>query len=78
MFSRAMDVHAMSEKEQDREWVHLLLSYLKSFVEDRGDYLLLHDDEKTAYISQLVAAVTDAVGRLEEGIYFLVIMGRGI
>lgn len=67
MLSRALDTHAEMEQPKDNEWMHNLLSYLRSFIEHQGGELLLHEDDKIVYISRLVSSLTEAANNLESG-----------
>ncbi|KAI0636805.1 trafficking protein particle complex subunit 10 [Trametes polyzona] len=65
MLNRALDIHASAEKPKDREWIHILLHFLRAYVDDMGMDLLLSTEDKEAYVSQLVAALKDAARDLD-------------
>lgn len=67
MLSRALDTHTEMKQPRDNEWMHNLLSYLKSFIEHQGSELLIHEDDKIEYVSRLVSSLTDAANDLESG-----------
>lgn len=67
MLSRAIDTHAELERPQDREWIHILLSFLKAFVESLGDELLMHEADKSIYVSRLVTEMHTAAEALDAG-----------
>jgi len=68
MLSRALDTHAQLEKTQDAEWVHIVLSFLKAYVEHYNAEMLMHNVDKTEYVSKLVASLRVSVERLESGL----------
>ncbi|KAJ7285957.1 trafficking protein particle complex subunit 10 [Mycena rebaudengoi] len=65
MLSLALDTHSGLEKPRDREWIHILLSFLKTYVDTVGLDLLMHDEDKTEYISRLVEAMKDSAAALD-------------
>lgn len=67
MLSRALDTHAKLHKPKDREWIHILLSFLKAYVDDFGKELLMHEEDKEVYVSQLVNEMRSAVCELDAG-----------
>jgi hypothetical protein len=67
MLSHALDTHQTLDQLKDREWIHLLLSFFKSYVETRGERLLIHEEDRALYVSKLVDALSDAAGTLDTG-----------
>lgn len=67
MLSLALDTHAELDKTKDREWIHILLSFLKTYVETVGLDLLMHEEDSVEYISRLVQAMRDSATMLEAG-----------
>ncbi|KAF7338390.1 hypothetical protein MVEN_02064700 [Mycena venus] len=65
MLSLALDTHAELDKTKDREWIHILLSFLKTYVDTVGLDLLMHEDDSVEYISRLVHAMRDSATTLE-------------
>ncbi|RDB24044.1 Trafficking protein particle complex subunit 10 [Hypsizygus marmoreus] len=65
MLSRALDTHADLNQDKDSEWIHILLSFLKAYIENAGSELLMHEEDKIAYISQLVEGMQLAASQLE-------------
>ncbi|KAI0780765.1 trafficking protein particle complex subunit 10 [Trametes elegans] len=65
MLNQALDIHASSGKPKDREWIHILLHFLRTYVEDMGKELLMSEEDSRAYVSQLVAAFREAVQELD-------------
>jgi hypothetical protein len=55
------------DKPKDSEWIHILLAYLKTYVESAGMELLMHEGDKTAYISRLVDSLKHAATQLDSG-----------
>lgn len=67
MLSRAIDTYAELQKPKDREWIHILLSFLRAYVESLGDKLLMHKADKSAYVSRLVTEMYTAAETLDAG-----------
>lgn len=67
MLSRALDTHSEMKKLKDTEWIHILLSFLKTYIENLGSELLMHEDDKTAYVTKLVNDMGRAASELEGG-----------
>lgn len=71
MLSRALDTHADLDKSKDTEWIHILLSFMKTYVDSQGRELLMHEEDKVEYLSRLVAALKVAVNTLDSGRFLL-------
>ena len=67
MLSHALDTHIYLEKPKDSEWIHILLAYLKTYVESVGVELLMHEEDKVAYITRLVDSLKIAAKELDSG-----------
>lgn len=67
MLSRAIDTHAALEKPHDREWIHILLAFLKTYVNDRSTELVMSGQDIVEYIAGLVSALREAAGKLDSG-----------
>lgn len=67
MLSRALDTHSLLGKTQDVEWIHIVLSFLKTFVEHRNSEILLHETDKTGYIANLINSLRISAECLEAG-----------
>ncbi|KAJ6630673.1 trafficking protein particle complex subunit 10 [Mycena sp. CBHHK59/15] len=65
MLSLALDTHESLDKAKDREWIHILLSFLKTYVDTVGLDLLMHEEDSTEYISRLVEAMKDSAAALD-------------
>jgi trafficking protein particle complex subunit 10 len=68
MLSRAINTHAGLGSPQDREWIHILLSYLRTYTNDMDKEVLSEDDK---YVTQLISALRVASMSLESGMCFL-------
>ena len=68
MLSRALDTHSLLEKAQDVEWIHIVLSFLKTYVEHRNSEILLHQADKISYIANLTNSLKTSAERLETGL----------
>jgi hypothetical protein len=67
MLSHALDTHMYLDKPKDSEWIHILLAYLKTYVESAGMELLIHEEDKVAYIYQLVDSLKVSADQLDSG-----------
>ena len=67
MLNRALDIHASAEKPRDREWIHILLHFLRAYVDDMGRDLLMNKEDSEAYVAHLVQALNDAARELDSG-----------
>ncbi|KAH7923870.1 hypothetical protein BV22DRAFT_1113164 [Leucogyrophana mollusca] len=65
MLSRAIDTHAGLDKPHDREWIHILLAFLKTYVNDTSQELLMPKVDMRQYVTQLVSALTTAASQLD-------------
>ncbi|KAF8162886.1 trafficking protein particle complex subunit 10 [Crassisporium funariophilum] len=65
MLSRALDTHKQLDKAQDVEWIHIVLSYLKTYVEHHNAEMLMHEADKIDYVSNLVNSLRVSAERLE-------------
>lgn len=68
MLSRALDTHSLLEKAQDVEWIHIVLSFLKTYVEHRNSEILLHGTDKIGYVVNLINSLKTSAERLEAGL----------
>lgn len=67
MLARALETHALSEKPKDVEWMHILLSFLKSYVEHRGADMLLPSHNSPEYLLKFLTELKDAASQSENG-----------
>ena len=67
MLSRAIDMHTALKKPRDREWIHILLAFLKTYVNDRSTELVMSDVDIMEYIAGLVSALREAAENLDSG-----------
>jgi len=66
MLSRAINTHAELERPQDREWIHTLLSFLRTYANDTSKELISEEgDEK--YVTHLINALHTAALSLDSG-----------
>ena len=66
MLSKALDTFGQLELPQDGEWIHLVLSYLKAWVEQSGE-MLMYGRNRTDYVRELVSSLKVSLDRLETG-----------
>jgi len=67
MLQCALETHAALEKPKDREWIHVLLSFLATYALSSGADMLVKEDDKVAYISNLVDALKQSASELDTG-----------
>ncbi|EKM55480.1 uncharacterized protein PHACADRAFT_143869 [Phanerochaete carnosa HHB-10118-sp] len=65
MLTRALDLHDSVAKPHDKDWLLILLEYLKAYVQDLGKALLITKDDHVAYTSSLVQALREAASSIE-------------
>ncbi|KAJ7063184.1 trafficking protein particle complex subunit 10 [Mycena amicta] len=70
MLSLALDTHAELNKSNDREWIHVLLSFLKTYVETAGLDVLMHKEDSVEYISKLVQAMKTSASELDSDLLY--------
>ncbi|KAK0459607.1 uncharacterized protein EV420DRAFT_1747291 [Desarmillaria tabescens] len=66
MLSRALDIHESLEKPKDREWIHILLSFLSIYVENGAELLLLCEQDALVYVRRLVEELKSAAPELDQ------------
>ena len=67
MLNRALNIHEAVEKPKDRGWIHVLLHFLRAYVDDGGRDLLLSEEDSKAYVDKLVGALKEAAQNLDNG-----------
>jgi trafficking protein particle complex subunit 10 len=78
MLTRALDLHESVKQPRDRDWLLLLLEYLKAYVQDLGKALLITKDDHIAYTSSLVHALREAAMTIETGSHSLPLLHEAI
>ncbi|KAH9945954.1 trafficking protein particle complex subunit 10 [Epithele typhae] len=68
MLNRALDIHASTEKTKDREWIHILLHFLRAYVDGMGRDLLMSEEDSKVYVEGLVASLKDAAQEMDSDI----------
>ena len=76
MLNRALTIHESAGKAKDREWIHVLLHFLRAYVDSMGKDLLIGEEDSKAYIEGLVASLQDATEALDSGTSALDRFGR--
>jgi len=74
MLHRALQTHNQLEKPQDTEWLHMVLSFLKAYVEHQNDEILIQEVDKVKYVSELVDSLRKSLEGLESGAFYLLSM----
>ncbi|KAG1877859.1 trafficking protein particle complex subunit 10 [Suillus subalutaceus] len=64
VLSRALDIHAELENPQDREWIHILLAYLRTYTNDMNKELTSEVDEEKS-VTELIRALHTAAASLD-------------
>lgn len=64
VLSRALDIHAELENPQDREWIHILLAYLRTCINDMSKELASEVDKEKS-VTQLIRALHTAAASLD-------------
>ncbi|KAG1768331.1 trafficking protein particle complex subunit 10 [Suillus occidentalis] len=64
VLSRALDIHAELENPQDREWIHILLAYLRTCTNDMSKELASGVDKEKS-VTQLMRALRTAAASLD-------------
>ncbi len=67
MLIRALDLHSSAEKPKDREWMVVLLEFLKAYVQDLGKALLITKEDHAAYVTSLINGLKDVAHSLQSG-----------
>lgn len=67
MLTRALDLNESVEKPHDKEWLLVLLDYLKAYVQDLGKALLITKEDHVTYTSSLAQELHKAAVALESG-----------
>ncbi|EMD38446.1 hypothetical protein CERSUDRAFT_153326 [Gelatoporia subvermispora B] len=71
MLTRALELHDSSEKEKDKDWIHLVLEFLKAYVDDFGKELIMLEIEREQYLTNLLTSLKDtATGLQSDLIHF--------
>ncbi|KAF8911173.1 trafficking protein particle complex subunit 10 [Gymnopilus junonius] len=65
MLSRALDTHANLDTPKNVEWIHIVLSFLKTYVEHPDTEMLIHEADKVDYVTRLVGSLRTSVENLE-------------
>ncbi len=66
MLSRALDTYGQLDRAQDVEWIHMVLSFLKTHVEHNCE-VLVGGVDKVACVATLINSLRVSVERLENG-----------
>ncbi|KAI6109597.1 trafficking protein particle complex subunit 10 [Pisolithus sp. B1] len=64
MLSRAIDTHTLLQKPRDREWIHLLLAFLRTYVNETStEPLISHNIDH--YVTKLATALREVSEKLD-------------
>lgn len=67
MLCQSLDIHANVDKPKDREWINILLSFLKTCLSDSDPTLLMHNDDREPYIAGLIDSLKASAKALDSG-----------
>ncbi|KAH9934671.1 trafficking protein particle complex subunit 10 [Fomitopsis serialis] len=65
MRMQALSIHASTEQVKDADWAHIVLDFLKAYVEDMGADLLMDVDDHKAYVTGLIESLRHAADELQ-------------
>ncbi|KAI0797709.1 trafficking protein particle complex subunit 10 [Abortiporus biennis] len=68
MLIQALDIHASANKPQDVEWIHVLVQFLKAYVEDFGKELLMTREDIVTYLNRLLVTLKEAAEAVEDDV----------
>ncbi|KZT68199.1 hypothetical protein DAEQUDRAFT_693019 [Daedalea quercina L-15889] len=71
MRMQALSIHASAEQAKDGDWAHIVLDFLKAYVEDMGAELLMDVDDHKAYVTGLVESLRRAATELQTDMLYL-------
>jgi len=66
MLSQAINVYALAGTNRDKQWVYIVLKYLKLWSNGSVDESLTRQDDSPTYIANLVESLKLAVESLDE------------
>ena len=78
MLTRALDLHSETEKPKDRDWILILLDFLKAYVQDLGKALLITKEDHVAYASSLVESLKASAQSLQAGTSIVLRQSAGV
>ena len=67
MRMQALSIHTSTEQPKDADWAHIVLDFLKAYVEDMGAELLMDVDDHKAYVTGLIESLRHAASELQTG-----------
>jgi len=78
MLSQAINVHALAGTNRDKQWVNIVLKYLKLWSSGSIGESLTRQDDSAMYIANLVESLKLAVDELSERLWFFFALGRSV
>jgi hypothetical protein len=66
MLSQALNVYAFADTDRNKQWINIVLSYLKVCESGPNDELLTHQEDSATYVTNLVDSLKAAVDQLSE------------
>ena len=67
MRMQALSIHTSTEQPKDVDWAHIVLDFLKAYVEDMGAELLMDVDDHKAHVTGLIESMQHAAPELQAG-----------
>jgi uncharacterized protein with von Willebrand factor type A (vWA) domain len=71
MLSQAINVYALAGTNRDKQWINIVLKYLKLWSNGSIGESLTRQVDSTTYITNLVESLKGSVDKLSERLYFL-------
>ncbi|TFY59462.1 hypothetical protein EVJ58_g5755 [Rhodofomes roseus] len=65
MRMQALSIHTSTEQAKDADWAHIVVDFLKAYVEDMGAELLMDVDDHKAYVTGLIESLRHAAAELQ-------------
>jgi len=78
MLSQAINVYALAGTNRDKQWVNIVLKYLKLWSSGSIGESLTRQDDSAMYIANLVESLKLAVDKLSERLWFFFALGRSV
>lgn len=78
MLSQAINVYALAGTNRDKQWVNIVLKYLKLWSNGSIDESLTLQDDSTTYIANLVESLKLVVDKLSERLWSFLPLAQSV
>ena len=78
MLSQAINVYALAGTNKDKQWINIVLKYLKLWSNGSIGELLTRQDDSATYITNLVESLKVSVDKLSERLLSFFTPGRSV